>query len=1165
MSFPAWNMSSGHTPSSENAESQPNNPFNVDSSPSPSPFGHLPSGSASSSTNNGRNPTPDTDASSSQSNLFAPSSSSPSAFGRLSSVSDSTNNGWNTMSNTPSRQVPFIFGSPSPSSTLFSQNSSSSARPAAPFDFSQTSGILGSGTGTRPLFGQRVVSQPQASTSPAEPRPLFGRPVSQASNPPSLLGAGVLFGLPHQADPSSSRTTGSFFAARPHRAISAEPETSSQRQSRNITPSPANIPLPSSTASFTSSRSNHTRSASSTIPRSHHTRSTPSDARSDGPSTMGSGSFTFRPVSIQSARTSVTPGVTITSPPQTPRRAPAGSTAAGRHTPTQPIFTTSRAPSDLQHNIQAITIQDLFDATPSRVLRSPQSESSIGAGGSVSESQASLVEGLAELGTGGYEASPTPSVADNFNVLGLDDAITTARTTKFQYSARTEQLPADLPYYNAQFQRDLRDGKRIATTIAELLRNFAIANEAGSSLNKIFQTATELSQYSAPTTRIVGVVGNSGQGKSSLVNSLLDERELARTGSEGGAVTSFVTEYRYSLRHHTSAYVVEVEYLNDDELRTELGQLLDDYRCLYSPETPTLEDEILRDVQIQSATAEATLTAAFGDQPNWDTGSLRDFNKGGRDIALAYLENWATTLQWPDGARDGNWSATANCSQHCRRLIEEFMTGSIWPFVKVVRVYLKAVVLRPGLILADLPGFRDINYARVQAARRYLAKCNEIFIVSDIKRVVTDVTIREVIQEHVTSVSGIGRVSTPNICIICSHATVFDDPDFEQSWRDRLSPEDLEELNNAKLQMRDARRGEWMNERQYKEGEIRCTKVFATARNQSISSSLRSAYDDVQPRMFYVDNKLYRDSSNLEAVEVSGIPGLRRFCYTIPAQALYTSACNFLYNSLPSLVRSLDLWYESGRENGSQPLLNTVSTAELREQIDTIENDFSALFSLESFSQTYSQNRNHITAAASAECRDWDSEYEDSFHTFRRIISRLMHQIYEIACGAGAPRSFLNNIRSRERAALQILDEQYGAYTDLFRSLKRNATGGHSTSLIVDKMMPAYRACAGDSGTGVDARRKDHMHKHVDKDVLNLVYKTIKYEHECLVTDMASTIRVQLGTICDDIENDLTAMRTADASLLERYPAFFLDLGRVLVSTREAMERMKERPKGDDE
>lgn len=91
------------------------------------------------------------------------------------------------------------------------------------------------------------------------------------------------------------------------------------------------------------------------------------------------------------------------------------------------------------------------------------------------------------------------------------------------------------------------------------------------------------------------------------------------------------------------------------------------------------------------------------------------------------------------------------------------------------------------------------------------------------------------------------------------------------------------------------------------------------------------------------------------------------------------------------------------------------------------------------------------------------------------------------------------------------------------------------------------------------------MHDHVDEnDVVNMIYKTIKDEHECLVKGMASTIRVQLGTICDDIENDLTAMRTADASLLERYPAFFLDLGRMLVSAREDVERMK-RPGGDDD
>ncbi|OJD13291.1 hypothetical protein AJ78_06233 [Emergomyces pasteurianus Ep9510] len=1182
-------MSGSHTPRSQDAESQPNLFTSFASSSFASPFSSTQSGSASDSTNNGPNLTPGTNASSSQSSLFmTSSSSSSSAFGRLSSPSAPTDNGWNTMPSTPSRP-PFIFGSASPSSTLFSQTPSRSAKPAAPLDGSQTSSILGSGNGTRSLFGQQAVPQPQTSAYPTETRSLFGRPVSQTFNPPNMFGAGILFGLPTQADSSNSRATESLFGARLHRPVSAEPETSRQRQSRNINLSPADIPIPSRTANSTSSRFNHARSVSSTTPRRHNTRSISPDPRADRPSTRGSVPFIFRSGPTQPTRTSAIPRTPIIQPPQTPQESPAGSTR-------QPTFTTPIAPSESQ-NIQSITVGDLFDTTPNRVFRSPQRESLFRTASSVSDSQASLVEGLAELGTGGYEASATPSVANDFNVLDLDDDNTTEQTPpQFEYSARDEPLPAGLPYYDAQFQRYLRDGKNVATTIAELLRNFAIANEAGSSLNRIFETATELSQYNSPTTRIVGVVGNTGQGKSSLVNALLDEKELAKTNSMGGSVTSFVTEYRYALPHHTSAYVVEVEYLKDDELRTELSQLLDDYRYLHTPRNE-LEGDALHRAQVQSTTAEATLAAAFGNQPNWDTGSLRDFSAGGRDIALANLENWATTLQWPNGARDGNWSDTANSSQHCLRLIEGFMSDTLWPFVKVVRVYLRAAVLKLGLILADLPGFRDLNYARVQAARRYLARCNEIFIVSDIKRVVADETIREtireIIREHVTSAPGIGDVSTPNICIICSHST--------QAWSGQLSPRELEVLNSAKSQMREARQGEWMNERQYKEGKIRYAKLFATARNRDISRKLGSIYAHARPTVFCVDTKLYRTAWNLEAVEVSGIPSLRQFCYRIPAQALYNSAHNFLHNSLPSLVRSLDLWYESGRENGSQPLLNTVSTAELREQIDAIEDTFSALFSLGTVSLSYSQNRNRIIAAASAACQDWDrmafrslesyaawcrhngtygtkaiefkcwnselisplavalrdswdsldQEYEDSFSTFRGIISGLMHQIRQTARGARAPQSFLSNILSRERAALHILDEQYHSYRDSFRSLKRDATGGHNTSFIVDEMVPTYKACARDSGTGVHARIRRLIHQHVDdKDALNMVYRAIKVEHARLVRDMTLIVQIQLGRICDDIQNDLIAIHAADTSLLERYPIFFHDLSQVLVSAR---------------
>ena len=67
------------------------------------------------------------------------------------------------------------------------------------------------------------------------------------------------------------------------------------------------------------------------------------------------------------------------------------------------------------------------------------------------------------------------------------------------------------------------------------------------------------------------------------------------------------------------------------------------------------------------------------------------------------------------------------------------LTGdNFWPFIKIIRIYLKATVLEGGLVLVDLPGLRDVNLAKAKATEEYLLKADHIFIVAPIDRAISN-------------------------------------------------------------------------------------------------------------------------------------------------------------------------------------------------------------------------------------------------------------------------------------------------------------------------------------------------------------------------------------------------------------------------------------------
>jgi ABC-type multidrug transport system fused ATPase/permease subunit len=93
------------------------------------------------------------------------------------------------------------------------------------------------------------------------------------------------------------------------------------------------------------------------------------------------------------------------------------------------------------------------------------------------------------------------------------------------------ELPPDHFAHMSEAQNALARSKILTTKLATILSQSTFSLESGSHIKTLHRQAAELSNFQLPSSRIVGLVGDSGVGKSSLINSLLDKIDLARAVS----------------------------------------------------------------------------------------------------------------------------------------------------------------------------------------------------------------------------------------------------------------------------------------------------------------------------------------------------------------------------------------------------------------------------------------------------------------------------------------------------------------------------------------------------------------------------------------------------------------------------------------------------------
>lgn len=268
---------------------------------------------------------------------------------------------------------------------------------------------------------------------------------------------------------------------------------------------------------------------------------------------------------------------------------------------------------------------------------------------------------------------------------------------------------------------------------------------------------------------VVGVVGNTGAGKSSVINALLDEERLVPTNCMR-ACTAVVTEISWNESNDPfSRYRAEIEFISPEDWEKEVATLMKEFLN----ENGTLS----RDVSDQNSDAGIAWAKFHAVYPKIARDSLDKCTVPGlmdeRGLSVLGTTKTINTAQpfrfYSELQKyvDSKEKVTKKDKDKITEKQSKTFEMEYWPLIKVVKIYTKADALSTGAVIVDLPGVHDSNAARAAVAQGYIKQCTGLWIVAPITRAVDDKAAKTLLGDSFkTQLKYDGGFS--NVTFICS-------------------------------------------------------------------------------------------------------------------------------------------------------------------------------------------------------------------------------------------------------------------------------------------------------------------------------------------------------------------------------------------------------------
>jgi GTPase SAR1 family protein len=262
---------------------------------------------------------------------------------------------------------------------------------------------------------------------------------------------------------------------------------------------------------------------------------------------------------------------------------------------------------------------------------------------------------------------------------------------------------------------------------------------------------------------LVGLLGCTGAGKSSLISAFVEEKSIVPSCSFR-ATTAVAVEVAWNPSNDPeSAYRAEVEFISSQEWLDEVNFLLREIKA--RPDGEELKVGSTSDAGI----AYSKVAAIYPDVSSLPLKKITAsrLNKT-RDLSIVL----GSTIHIQG-------SSAKRLSELIKKYIVSDNQGSqdgvnYWPLVRVVRIFTKADDLKTGLVLVDLPGLGDSNAARANVCQKYLQNLNHLWIVADIARAVDSKIAKDLMgQKFQRQLCLDGRYDDNFITFIMTHMDIL--------------------------------------------------------------------------------------------------------------------------------------------------------------------------------------------------------------------------------------------------------------------------------------------------------------------------------------------------------------------------------------------------------